>query len=355
MVLANLDKYYNSETMFKAHMNLILSPIQECHKEYFETLMKYRIREFDKSRESGKRIVEWLISFKRRGNVIKKDFTFKADLNETVASQINKDKLFGTLPEVHDNLADRTYKLSEKTLARVDSDINNIVANGYNEGWGINAVAKDITERFDQLETWEAKRIARTEIQQSHNQGLLQGYIDLDVEYLQWSTSIDGRERDSHRDLDGEIIPMGGVFSNGLMYPGDMLGSAEEVINCRCQALPYIIPDGYIAPPDMMQFRESDLIQTLDFWNQDELINQAISDMTSEAINPSYAEKPIKIDDVQIINPDTPNSIIGLSRSQAKSLEYTGEISDEYLLELEALEHKEKSKLKKYLKKLFKR
>ena len=60
------------------------------------------------------------------------------------------------------------------------------------------------------------------------------------------------------------------------MYPGDMLGSAEEVINCRCQALPFIMPFGYIAPPGMAQFREDDLIATLDYFNADDIVTRAM-------------------------------------------------------------------------------
>ena len=37
--------------------------------------------------------------------------------------------------------------------------------------------------------------------------------------------------------LDGEIKPFDESFSNGLMYPGDINGTAEEIINCRCTLL----------------------------------------------------------------------------------------------------------------------
>lgn len=50
----------------------------------------------------------------------------------------------------------------------------------------------------------------------------------------QWDSTLDSRTRDSHRDLDGEIVGVHERFSNGLMYPSDPNGSAGEVINCRC-------------------------------------------------------------------------------------------------------------------------
>jgi hypothetical protein len=42
-----------------------------------------------------------------------------------------------------------------------------------------------------------------------------------------------GNPRDSHAALDGQEVPMGETFSNGLRWPGDP-GPAGEVANCRC-------------------------------------------------------------------------------------------------------------------------
>lgn len=53
----------------------------------------------------------------------------------------------------------------------------------------------------------------------------------------QWDAFMDDKTRDSHRRLDGEIRELDEDFSNGLRYPGDPRGPAEEVINCRCVAL----------------------------------------------------------------------------------------------------------------------
>ena len=284
-VIENLAEYYNQDVMFAAHMDLILSPIHEMHKEYYETILKYKIREFDKARASGKRIVERTIKFKRKGDIINKQFTvLKADINDLVSSSISKDKLFGTSRVAHENLANRTFALSEKTLSRVDAQINDIIQKGYETGDGVNVVAKQVGDRFNQLKTWESRRIARTEIHNSQSLGIIQGYNDMGVEYIEWSAAHDNRVRDSHIHLDGEIIRLGGVFSNGLMYPGDMAGPAAEIINCRCQALPFIIPYGYIAPPDMAQFKEDDLIATLDYFNADDLIAQVMSEPEIEVV-----------------------------------------------------------------------
>jgi uncharacterized protein with gpF-like domain len=62
-------------------------------------------------------------------------------------------------------------------------------------------------------------------------------YEAADVQKKEWLATKDGRTRDSHRHLDGEVQAMEQPFSNGLMHPGAS-GPAREVINCRCALLP---------------------------------------------------------------------------------------------------------------------
>lgn len=46
------------------------------------------------------------------------------------------------------------------------------------------------------------------------------------------TTSPDPRSQ--HAALNGERVPLGAVFSNGLRWPGDGMGNAAETANCRC-------------------------------------------------------------------------------------------------------------------------
>lgn len=83
-----------------------------------------------------------------------------------------------------------------------------------------------------------AKTIARTEghrIQQTSTRDAQQAAKAKGANVLkQWDAALDGRTRDSHRQVDGEIRELNEKFSNGLMFPGDPNGSAAEVVNCRC-------------------------------------------------------------------------------------------------------------------------
>ena len=212
-------------------------------------------------------------------------------------ASIQKDELFGTNPWSEQKLLNQTFTASERTMNRIDSDINKILSDGYRNGKGINSVRNDITKRFDQLSSWEATRIARTEIHNAHNMGTMDIYQEMGVEYTQWIAAHDARTRTSHLDVDREIIPMGGTYSNGLRYPGDTSGPIEEWINCRCSNSPFVIPDGYIAP-SFAPFKEEELIQTLDYWNQNEFLdiktkvsNRNIQRQTPEKhLNPNNLE-----------------------------------------------------------------
>lgn len=78
--------------------------------------------------------------------------------------------------------------------------------------------------------------------------------MGIDIEQ-EWMATLDGVTRDSHRAIDGEKIPIGGKFSNGLRFPGDPEGAAREVYNCRCTTVAVI--DGI----DPGAFDKSDVLQ----------------------------------------------------------------------------------------------
>lgn len=243
-----LVDYWNDRLLLQGQVNLILAPIHEKHQEYYDLLMKHKLQEFNHSKKTGERLVK-----RARDNVALKS-------TSPVKFTHAPNNLFGTLEYTEDKLANDTFTASEHTLNRVDDNINEILTDGYRQGHGINDVSRRITERFDQLRTWEATRIARTEIHTAQNMGMMSSYESLGVGYTQWTSAHDKRTRMSHRDIDGEIIPFGGTYSNKLKYPGDKSGRIEEWINCRCTNAPYIPPSGMMAPPGKSHFRESDLV-----------------------------------------------------------------------------------------------
>lgn len=249
-VLDNLEEYWSEYQLLQGQIDLIIAPIEESHEKYYQILAKHNKREYQLGNKEAERLID-IANGKHSNKSIRKVKGYIKRTND----------LFGTIGWTEEDLLEKVFIASKRTLARVTSDLNQIITEGYTSGKGINIVANALTRRFDQLETWEAKRIARTEIHNSHNQGVMRIYNEVGVEYTQWIAANDDRVRESHAEIDGEIIRVGDTYSNGLKYPGDTSGDIEEWINCRCSNAPFVIPYGYMAPPDKEQFYEDDLIE----------------------------------------------------------------------------------------------
>jgi len=244
-VKSNLEEYW-SDHLLQGQINLISKPVTEAQAEYYLILQKYDKREYRLGVGEAQRLVK----------LANKNYSFKA-----VKPRLNKRfDLFATLRGAEEDLLERVFIASQATLNRVDTSIKTLLTEGYQSGKGINYVANLLTKRFDQLQTWESKRIARTEIHNSHNTAVMDTYNEIGVEYTMWIAADDERTRESHLEINGEIIRLGDTYSNGLKFPGDTDGPIEEWINCRCSNAPYVIPYGYTAPP-FSPFREEDLIQ----------------------------------------------------------------------------------------------
>ena len=254
----NLQFYWQDNNLVMGQVDLITEPITSSHEEYYEILKQYVSREYRLGTQEAERLVLRL-NKNRVANKATKPKP-RAFLKRTF-------ELFGIHATAEEDLLTRVFIASERTLARVDRSIMDIITLGYKSGNGINSVANELTRRFDQLTTWESKRIARTEIHNAHNRGTMDKYQEFGVEYTMWITAHDDRVRGlketdtaDHVELDGQIIRLGDTYSNGLKYPGDTDGPIEEWINCRCSNAPFVLPYGYTAPP-FSPFREEDLIQ----------------------------------------------------------------------------------------------
>lgn len=107
-------------------------------------------------------------------------------------------------------------------------------------------------ENYSRIGYNNAIRIARTEghrIQTTATMDAMKAAKDRGADVVkQWDSTLDGRTRDSHAQVDGEIRELNKPFSNGLDYPGDPDGKAAEVINCRCALLQrarWALDDGF--------------------------------------------------------------------------------------------------------------
>ena len=125
-----------------------------------------------------------------------------------------------------------------RTSIRWRDEIRDRIIESYENVESLESLADAIDEHFGRVIRSNGMTIARTETGMLGSQIRDQALKDEGVEKTEWSATLDDHTRDSHANIDGEQQPIGTPFSNGLMYPLQPGGAAEEVINCRCVALP---------------------------------------------------------------------------------------------------------------------
>ena len=97
---------------------------------------------------------------------------------------------------------------------------------------------------FIQTYSNQLEVIARTESLTATSVASQQAYGQSGVvESQEWLTTLDGREREWHDELNGKVTKLDEYFVNGkgrLKFPRDSNGSAENVIQCRCSTAPVV-------------------------------------------------------------------------------------------------------------------
>lgn len=146
-------------------------------------------------------------------------------------------------------------------MVRTPDEVFSLVATALAEGAGLGESIPELAKRVDAvLSTTETERwpnravvVARTETLGAMNAGRSDAFdavaTDIGGDFEQmWLATDDDRTRKSHRDADGQRVPLGTPFTIGaepslgldgvkLMRPGDPTGPAHEVIQCRCTTL----------------------------------------------------------------------------------------------------------------------
>ncbi len=137
----------------------------------------------------------------------------------------------------------RSLLISSRRITNVNATTQNMVANqlrtGLDAGEGINELTARIKKTLGSNRQ-RAQGIARTQTAGAVSTGRHEGFKASGVELKTWLTSQDEKVRDSHRAAEAryaEGIALDVPFYVGgdlLMYPGDPVGAAAEIINCRC-------------------------------------------------------------------------------------------------------------------------
>jgi hypothetical protein len=148
------------------------------------------------------------------------------------------------------NYRDLLAEGSSQALARTlrDRRFDNTVQNAVDRGDILMDDQIDrMTDRYtDRMLDYRARNIARTESHRVMSAARYHAWqqtadqLGLGGDQVQrtWNTNIDGRERDTHHEMNGQTVsgddPYVSPSGARLQYPGDPAAPAAEVIGCRC-------------------------------------------------------------------------------------------------------------------------
>lgn len=171
------------------------------------------------------------------GNQLFNQLKHDAEALEIKAPDIPLENAFDVFDEaVQDFISTVVAKKVVQVTDTTKGQIRKLIAASESQGDSIVDMAEAIdTLYLDQIIPNRSVVIARTEVIGASNAGSQQAaqQTGLDLQ-KEWIATRDERTRNSHEDLDGEVRDLNEPYSNGLMYPGDPVGSAEDVIQCRC-------------------------------------------------------------------------------------------------------------------------
>ena len=138
---------------------------------------------------------------------------------------------------IDSKLSNRLYTRLSVDIFQLKKTVTQEISRGIASSLSYRDIARNL-KNVSGIGLYNAKRITRTEghrIQQTSAADAQQAAKKKGADVVkQWDAALDGRTRDTHRRVDGEIRELHEKFSNGLMFPGDPDGAAAEAINCRC-------------------------------------------------------------------------------------------------------------------------
>lgn len=106
----------------------------------------------------------------------------------------------------------------------------------YSEGWSVDRLADELSFRDDVAES-DARRIARDQVGKLNAEVNQERQTSLGVDSYVWRGSMDNRERDEHRRLEGQSFRWDSEGAPGADVDGGPAHPGEPIM-CRCYAEP---------------------------------------------------------------------------------------------------------------------
>lgn len=126
--------------------------------------------------------------------------------------------------------------------------VRNAVTQGIIQGESIAEVGNRLTTELSTSNAKKMNMFARTAVNGAQNAGRMDRLYEAEKKGIdvrrKWLATLDGRTRDTHRALDGQVQKTKDPFTidgMSIRFPGDPTAPARLVYNCRC-TLVYVYP-----------------------------------------------------------------------------------------------------------------
>lgn len=203
----------------KALKTQVQTILDTLHTNEFETVSEYLTKSYDEG------FLSTMYTLQRQNIPL----VFPIDQAQVVAAIQEETKLSEPL-----------YTAMGKDITELRRKIAGEISRGISTGMMSAEISRNIAS-WANIPKNNAMRIARTESHRIQNKAISDAQHKAkkkgaDVVKI-WSAALDGRTRDNHRRLDGQIRELEDAFEMGglkAMFPGDF-GDPKEDCNCRCR------------------------------------------------------------------------------------------------------------------------
>jgi SPP1 gp7 family putative phage head morphogenesis protein len=137
-------------------------------------------------------------------------------------------------------LEEQALKHAQLAVGTTKDHIAGVLQDAIDEGKSVQQLATDLREMYDVESKSRALTIARTELTRVINDATVRALAEEGYTEKEWSTVIDGRERETHNAANGQVVGIYESFTVGGAHcqaPGDENLPPQESINCRCTCL----------------------------------------------------------------------------------------------------------------------
>ena len=138
------------------------------------------------------------------------------------------------------SLKSLSLKHATQAIGTTKDRLQSLINDALHEGQSVSQLAKAIRDDYVAIAPSRSQTIARTELTRVITNAKVRTLAEEGYTEKEWSTVVDGRQRETHQQANGQVVGINDYFHVGgsaAFAPGDEGLPPEESINCRCDVV----------------------------------------------------------------------------------------------------------------------